>query len=128
MELYDEFSCNLDEAEKPVAPVPPLHGNISDKEAVSRLKHSQVGSYLIRISYNSRSGKFHYMISYAVISSTGGLQVMHRGLDIGIGSEEKIPELLKKLDPGGNQYVNPLYPDARIRKIKRQSKRISSKT
>ena len=121
MEAYDDFSCNLDEDGKPVPPIPPLksfyHGNITARDADYRLKQSQVGSYLVRL--NNLSGKaardFNYMISYAISSTSssstpGSLQVLHRGLEIEIGSEDLIPEILRKQDPSGKKFVTPLYP------------------
>ena len=122
MEVYDEFSCNIGDAEKTVTPVPPLHGNITDKEAEFRLKQfGLVGSYLIRNS--RRSGKFgekKYIISFAISSLSGSLHVLHSKLEIEIGSEDKIPELLRKQDPTRKTFVTPLYPDARIEKMRRQ--------
>ena len=119
-EAYDDFSCNLNEDGKPVPPIPPLktfyHGNITARDAKDRLKQSKVGSYLVRLNNQSGKGRdFNYMISYAIISSLssstpGSIQVLHRGLEIEIGSEHLIPKILRKQDPTGKKFVIPLYP------------------
>ena len=129
MEAYDDFACTLDEDEtfgenkiqsNTNTTVPQtdifFHNSMTEKEAESRLRKAQLGSFLVRKkSFHMRKIKYQdpceYWVSYNVRGNLNpqSINVMHKSLENCTGTQNSLQEALDKLDPNRTVFRHPLH-------------------
>ena len=87
------------------------HGEITEKEAVFRLKNSQVGSFLLRSFQSPNKDCLSYYVSYSSISKYCYSKITHTCLDDYIRPGGSLQAAMRRLDPTGTLFVLPLHPN-----------------